>query len=129
MTENVVLRKEKESLILEALELKEKLKGSVIMEFVRCGKKCARCNSGPGHPASYLHYYDSTCPYKVRRKYLRKDLAGLMSYSKEELETMLQEAEQVLGQEVKETEEILGQDKVETLTYKEAAKTHKKLRW
>ena len=46
-TSEVVLRKQKEKdAILESLELKE-LGGSVVMEFVKCGKKCTRCNSGP----------------------------------------------------------------------------------
>jgi hypothetical protein len=98
--ENIVPRKQHEkSLILEALELKQKLKGSVVTEFVKCGKKCARCSMGPGHPASYLHYYDSACSYKVRRKYLTKNLAQLMSYSREELEEMLHDiGDKILGQ-------------------------------
>lgn len=98
-TSEIVLRNLKQkTLILEALELKQKLKGTVVMEFVRCGRRCSTCSSGPGHPASYLHYYDSACPYKVRRKYLTKNLAQLMSYFREELQQTLREIE-VLGQE------------------------------
>jgi len=115
----LVPRKEREkSLILEALELKQKLKGSVVMEFVRCGKHCGTCGAGgPGHgPYAYLHFFSNG---KVKRKYLARALGKLMSYSRKELETMLHDVDA----------EILGQDKVETLTYKEAAKIHRKLRW
>jgi hypothetical protein len=86
--------------ILAALELK-RLKGSVVMEFVNCGKhSCRKCSSGIGHgPYPYLHYYDPSCPWKVRRKYLTKDVAKFMSYSMEELELQLREVEaEILGQ-------------------------------
>lgn len=101
-TSEVVPRKQAEkSLIITALGLKEKLKGSVILERVNCGKRgCHKCAQGTLHgPYPYLHYYSAG---KVKRKYLPKALGELMSYSREELQQMLREAEQVLGQERKE---------------------------
>jgi len=94
------VRRPEKAIILTALELK-KLKGSVVLERVNCGKRgCRRCSSGVGHgPYPYLHYYDPSCPWKVRRKYLTKDVAKFMSYSMEELELQLREVEaEILGQ-------------------------------
>jgi hypothetical protein len=51
-TSDVVLRKEKGSLILEALDLKQKLKGSVVWERVRCGKRGCHRKSNRSHPNS-----------------------------------------------------------------------------
>lgn len=85
----VVLRKEREkSLILEALNLKRKLKGSIVWERINCGKKCChKCQNGTLHgPYPYLHYYSAG---KVKRKYLPRKLGELMTYSREELEGML----------------------------------------
>jgi hypothetical protein len=87
--------------ILAALELK-RLKGSVIMERVNCGKpRCHKCQSGGKHgPYLYLHYYSSG---KVKRRYLSKRMAQLLRCSREELEKLLSEVEssceRVLGQE------------------------------
>jgi replication-associated recombination protein RarA len=99
MSELVPRKQHEKSLILEALELKQKLKGSVVMEFVRCGKHCSTCSSdGPGHgPYAYLHYFSDG---KVKRKYLPRALGQLMSYSKEELREMLHDVDaEILGQE------------------------------
>lgn len=99
-TSEVVLRKQNEKDdILTALELKQKLKGSVVWERVNCGKRgCHKCSEGTLHgPYSYLHFYSAG---KVRRKYLPRALGELMSYSKQELETMLREIEaEILGQD------------------------------
>jgi hypothetical protein len=92
---NVVLRKQNEKAdILAALKLKE-LRGSIVKEMIKCGKRGCKCQTGVLHgPYAYLHFYSAG---KVKRKYLSKALGELMSYPREELETMLQEAEQVLG--------------------------------
>jgi hypothetical protein len=98
-TSDVVLRKETQrSLIFAALELKQKLKGSVVWERVDCGKRgCRKRQNGTLHgPYPYLHYYSSG---KVKRKYLSKALGDLVSRSVEELKELLKEAEsEVLGQ-------------------------------
>jgi hypothetical protein len=118
MTEKAVLKKQHErKAILEALELK-KLRGSIVMERVKCGKRCCRkCKNGTFHgPYPYLHYYTAG---KVKRRYLLKPLGDLASRPVEELKEMLKEAEN----------EVLGQVKNETLSFKETAKLNKKLRW
>lgn len=100
-TSKVVPRKQAEKgLIITALELKQELKGSVIMERVNCSKRgCRKCQNGTLHgPYPYLHYYSAG---KVKRKYLPRVLGELMSYSREELEKRLHDVDA----------EILGQDK------------------
>jgi hypothetical protein len=97
-TSEVVLRKQKEKeLIVTALELKQKFKGSVIWERVRCGKHgCRKCAAGTLHgPYSYLHFYSNG---KVKRKYLPRVLGDLVGHSVEELKEMLKEVEEILGQ-------------------------------
>jgi hypothetical protein len=72
--------REKEQL-REALKLKA-LKGSIVWELVACGKKsCTTCRGvDPKHgPYSYLHFYAGG---KVKRKYLSKLMAGLLSWDK-----------------------------------------------
>ncbi|HKZ94830.1 MAG TPA: DUF6788 family protein [Candidatus Bathyarchaeia archaeon] len=99
-TSQVVLRKQHEkTVILEALELKQRLKGSVVWERVNCGKHCChKCQNGTLHgPYTYLHYYSAG---KVKRKYLPKALGELMFHSREELEVMLRDVDaEILGQE------------------------------
>jgi hypothetical protein len=85
------------SLILAALELK-KLKGSIVLEHINCGKRSCHCQRGSLHPANYLHYYSNG---KVRRRYLTKTMSTLLANSREELEKMLLESEAVLGQQGK----------------------------
>jgi hypothetical protein len=98
MSDLVLRNLQQKGLILEALELKQKLKGSVVWERVRCGKHgCRKCAQGILHgPYPYLHFYSAG---KVRRKYLIRSLGELMSHSKEELEGMLRDSESaILGQ-------------------------------
>jgi len=88
------LNKEK-TLIKEALELK-KLGGSIVPEKVSCGKRsCKKCGGfrRTHGPYSYLHYYDASCPWKVRKKYLGKDVAEMLRYPKEDLVERLREIE------------------------------------
>jgi hypothetical protein len=93
-----------QAMILTALELKQ-LKGSIVLEKVRCGKRNCRCSRGHFHQAFYLHFYQSG---KVRRKYLSKSMVGLLRCSREELERLLSEvesaSERVLGQESRPSE-------------------------
>jgi hypothetical protein len=129
MTAQIVLRKEKKSLILEALELKQKLKGSVVWERVKCGKRCCRkCKNGTLHgPYPYLHYYHGG---RVKRKYLRRALGDLVSRSVEELKEMLKEAEEILGQDKeRKAAPVAPSPSSLAMTYKAAAKVHKNLRW
>lgn len=87
--------------ILAALELK-KLKGSVVWEKVRCGKRNCRCSHGHLHgPFPYLHYYSSG---KVKRRYLSKRMVQLLRCSREELELLKVESACVLGQETSSRE-------------------------
>lgn len=80
-------------MIVAALGLK-KLKGSIVLEHINCGKRSCHCQHGSLHPVNYLHYYEDG---KVKRRYLSKTLTVLLSHSTEELEKMLHET--VLGQE------------------------------
>lgn len=94
---NVVLRKQNEKAdILAALKLKE-LRGSIVKEMIKCGKRGCKCQTGVLHgPYAYLHFYSAG---KVKRKHLPRTLGELMSYPREELEEMLHDVEaEILGQ-------------------------------
>ena len=80
------------NLLQEAVETK-KLKGSVVWEKVSCGK--SRCQNCKGilrvhGPYAYLHYYSN---HTVRKKYLGKRLADLLSQDKTALDERLVEVE------------------------------------
>jgi hypothetical protein len=86
--------KRRETMIVAALELK-KLKGSVILEHVNCGKHSCHCQHGSLHPANYLHYYSNG---KIKRRYLSKAVSALLSHSEGELEGMIRETVSGQGQ-------------------------------
>ena len=89
------LKRPEKVMILTALELK-KFKGSIVWEKVRCGKSNCRCGRGYLHgPFGYLHFYQAG---RVRRRYLGKDLAVLVSKPREELEDRLRQIDGILGQ-------------------------------
>ena len=82
--------------IKRALAIKEKYKGSVVWERVRCGKVSCHCRNGLRHgPYCYLHYY-SRQTGKVHTKYLPKDVGVLISCPKTELKEALCEIENEL---------------------------------
>jgi len=88
------LNKEK-ALIKEALEL-TKLGGSIVSEKVSCGKRsCRKCGGFQRihGPYQYLHYYDASCPWKVRKRYLGKDVAEMLRCPEEDLVERLREIE------------------------------------
>jgi hypothetical protein len=88
------LNKEK-ALIKEALELKKR-GGSIVPEKVSCGKRsCKKCGGfrRTHGPYSYLHYYDASCPWKVRKRYLGKDVAEMLRCPEEDLVKRLREIE------------------------------------
>ena len=92
----------------KALALKP-LKGSVIMELVRCGKpSCHACTHGP---YAYLHFWDSSIQ-KSRRKYL--GTKGLEYYASpkreiiERIRDLRREESEALGEA--QTQETEGKD-------------------
>lgn len=80
--------------IKKALQIKEKYKGSVVWERVRCGKDSCHCRNGMGHgPYPYLHFYEQG---KVKTKYLPKDVGVLVACPKTDLKEALCEVENEL---------------------------------
>jgi hypothetical protein len=81
--------------VKRALDLKE-LGGSVVWEKLACGKPACNTCEGyrPAHgPNAYLHFYDSSCPWKVRKRYLGNIIGELLCCPKTELEERLKDLE------------------------------------
>lgn len=86
---------EREKHMIEKALLLRRLKGSVVWEKVSCGKHCCKKCGGINRvhgPYPYLHFYDASCEWKVRKRYLGKSFdLTLLTCPKTELEERLQQ--------------------------------------
>lgn len=93
------LKRPEKAMILKALELKNFKGARIYWERVRCCKSNCRCSRGSLHgPYAYLRFLEAG---RWRKRYLGKDLAVLVSKTREELEARLSQIDEILGQVVR----------------------------
>ena len=71
-TSELIDRKEHLLIELQDLDLRNMMRGKLLVRYIKCGKPNCRCATGEGHPNLYLTSYDADQSNKTRQIYVRK---------------------------------------------------------
>lgn len=84
------LLKEKEALLSECerLDLRNLMRGSLLVRNIKCGRPNCRCATGEGHEALYLSSYDPDHDSKTRQVYVKKSESDKIKSSLKQYESL-----------------------------------------